>query len=130
MVKFDEQKLLYNQIDRIKEVFDRMNTMPQGKLISLDLKSPISIESEAEATDSFAVMTETEEIINKDLIREIEEGILLLDTNPEDIVLLEVPIAGRTVTIIEVTADSPEVTAHPDPLSGGPELYLHHPLGK
>ena len=63
-------------------------------------------------------MTEAEQIISKGLMTGTEEGILLYP-NPEDIILQEVCIAGRTITIIEVTADSQEVTAHPDPLSGG-----------
>ena len=38
------------------------------------------------------------------------------------------PIIGRTCTLLEGTADSPEVMAHLDPLQVGPELHLGHPV--
>ena len=42
-----------------------------------------------------------------------EKGILFLDPNQEDIILQEAPITGKTSSIIEVRADSTEVTANP-----------------
>ena len=69
-------------------------------------------------------MTKAGEIIDKGLMTGLEDDILLLDPNPQDVTLQEVPIAGRTIIIIEVT--SPEVAAHPDPLLGGPELHIGH----
>ena len=74
-------------------------------------------------------MTEAEEVIDKDLMTGIEESILLLYPNPENIILQEVPVTGNKITIIKVTADSPQVTDNPDSLSGGPELHLGHPAG-
>ena len=53
-----------------------------------------------------------------------EEGILLLDPNPEDIILQNSPIAGRTIALTEVTVGSPEVTVQPDPQPEGPKLHL------
>ena len=50
--------------------------------------------------DSFSVMTEAEEIIDKALMPRIEEGILL-DPNPEDIIFKEAPITGSTITNIK-----------------------------
>ena len=58
-VKFDEYKLLCNQIDRKTEVINRMNTRPQGRQTQQSkLINTISIEAKAEVTDSFPVMTE------------------------------------------------------------------------
>ena len=65
-------------------------------------------------------MIEAEEIIDRGIMTGIEDTIHLLDLNPEDIILIEGPIAGKMFIIIEVTADSPEVEAYPDPLPGGP----------
>ena len=58
----------------------------------------------------------------------IEEDILLLDSNPEDIILHEAPITDKTITTIEVTAWSQDVKVHPDFLSGDLELHPHHPV--
>ena len=63
--------------------------------------------------DSFQVMTEAEEIIDKGIMTGIEEDICLLDPNPEGIILQEAPITGRIINIIELTADSLGITAHP-----------------
>ena len=128
IVKFHEHKLLHNQMDRLTEVFDRINTTSQVRQCrSLNIISPISIE--AEVKDSFPVMTEAEKLIYRGLMTGIEEDILLLDPNPEDITVQRFSITSRTIRIIEVTADSPAVTAHLDALLKGPELHVGHPLG-
>ena len=67
--------------------------------------------------------------MDKGLMTEIVEDILLLDPNPEDIILQEVPIAGKTITTMEVTAGSPHLEVPSDLLPGGPELHLGHPVG-
>ena len=71
------------------------------------------MEAEAEVTDSFPVMTGIEEAIYKGLMTGIEENILLLDPNPEDIILHEVSIAGRTITTILKRASSQDLEVHP-----------------
>ena len=86
------------------------------------------MEVEAEVIDSFPVMTEVETLIDIGLKTGIEEDILL-DPNPEDIILQEVLITGRTSKIIEVTSVSSKVTAYPNLLPGEPELHLCHPIG-
>ena len=53
----------------------------------------------------------------------LEEDILLLDQNPKDIIIQEKHKEGQTIIHIEVTADSPDSEAHPDPLPGCPELH-------
>ena len=73
-------------------------------------------------------MSEAEEARDKGLKTGTEEG-TLLDPHTEDLILQEAPITGRTITTKEVTADSPKGTAHPDPLPGGPQLHLSHPIG-
>ena len=56
------------------------------KFSSPNLINLISIQAEAEVTDSFWVMTAIEEVIDKGPVTGIEEDILL-DPNPEDIIL-------------------------------------------
>ena len=97
-------------MDELTEVFDRKNTRPQGRQIQQSWPiNLISKEAEAEDTDIFWVMTLVEEVIDNNLMTGIEEDILLLDPNPEDIILQEVPVTGRTITTIEVTAGSPDL---------------------
>ena len=47
----------------------------------------------------------------------MKEDTLLSDPNPEDIIMKEGHIEGKTIILIEVTADSPDLEALPDPLS-------------
>ena len=70
-----------------------MNTMPQHKPSSPDLRSPISIE--VEVINNFPVMTKTEETTDKCIMTGIEEGIPLLGPYPEDIILQEAPITSH-----------------------------------
>ena len=87
IVKFDEYKLLYNQIDRLTEVLDRMNTRPQGRQIQQSQPyKPYIHTGRGRGYNSFWVMTAIEEVINKGPVTGIEEDIPL-DPNPEDIIL-------------------------------------------
>ena len=74
-------------------------------------------------------MAVVEEVIDKGLMTWIEEDILLLDPNPEDIIFQEVPITGKTIATIEVTAGSPDLKVNPDLLPGHPVLHLGHQKG-
>ena len=95
---FAEKKLLHNQINRLTDILDRMNTRPKCRgTHQFRPYKPISIE--AEVIDSFLVMTEAEEIRQRYYYRN-RRGIILLDPNPEDIIFQEVPITGRTIIIM------------------------------
>ena len=59
-------------------------------------------------------MTVLKEVRDKGLMTRVEEDILLLKPNPEYIIFQEVPITGKTITTIEVTAGSPDLEVHPD----------------
>ena len=54
------------------------------------------------------------EAIGKGLMTGIEEDIVLLCPNPEDVILQKVPITGKTIKMIEVTAGSQDLEVHPD----------------
>ena len=58
-----------------------------------------------------------------------EEDILLLDLNPENILVQEDNVEGQTIIQLDMTTDSQDLEVHPDPLSGNPELHLGHPVG-
>ena len=49
---------------------------------------------------------------------ETEEGILHSDADQEAKILQEDHIEGQSIITIEITTDSPDLEAHPDPLSG------------
>ena len=66
-------------------------------------------------------MTAVDQLIEKGLMAGIEEDIPLLYTNPDGIILQEVPITGKTITTIEVAGGSSDLEVHPDLLPGGPE---------
>ena len=85
--------------------------------------------AEVEGTDSFLVMTAVEEVIDKGLMTGIEEDSLLLDPNPEEIILHKVPINSKKIMTMEVRASSSDLEVHPDLLPGGLELHLGHPIG-
>ena len=96
-----------------------MNNISRPVLISLTF-------IEVEVTESFPVMIEEDEIIDRGLMTGIEEDFLLLDSNPKDIILQEVLITGKTNTLTEVTAKSLEFKAHPYPLLEDQQLHLGH----
>ena len=87
--------------------------LAQEELSCPDLINPISIETEAEVTDSFPVMTVVEEAIDKGVMSGLEEDILPLDQNPEDI-LHKIPISSKTITTIEMRAGSQDLEIPPD----------------
>ena len=64
-----------------------------------------------------------EEAIDKDLMTGIEEDFLLLDPNPDNIMLHEVPITSRTITTIEMIVGSRDLEVPPDFLPGDQELH-------
>ena len=68
-----------------------------------------------------------EEVIDRSQRTGKEESILL-HQNPGNIIHKEVPITGKTITTVEMTAGSSDLEVHPDLLSGGPELHLDHPV--
>ena len=59
-------------------------------------------------------MTVVEEAIDKDLMKGIEEDILLLGPTPEDVMLHEVPITSKTTTTIEIKVGSRDLEVPPD----------------
>ena len=87
------------------------------------------MEAEAKVIEIFPVMTEEVETTDQGLLTGIEKDTLLLDPNPEDIILLEVPITGKTITPIEVKANSPDSEDHPISLPGGLDLHPDHSVG-
>ena len=84
--------------------------------------------AEAEVTDVFPVITVVEEAIDKGLMTGIDEDILLLDPNPEDIILHKVPIISKTITTIGITIGSRDLEVPLDFLPGDPNLLQYHPV--
>ena len=72
-------------------------------------------------------MTVVEKAIDKGLMTRMEEGILLLDPNPDDIILHEAPITSKTIRAIEMTVGSRYLEVPIDFLLGDPELHQDHP---
>ena len=78
------------------------------------------IEVEAEATEIIPAMTDTVKFLDKGIMIRMEEAMCVLDPHPDEIIHQEDHIQGGTIK--EVTADSPDLEAHPDSLLGGLEL--------
>ena len=79
IVKFDEYKLLNNQIDRLTEGLNGMNIRPQSRQNQQSRPyKPYIVEAEVTV---FLVMTEAEEIIDKGHMTGKEEY-FVRDTNP------------------------------------------------
>ena len=86
-----------------------MNTRPQADIMSIiELISHICIEVEADGAEIIPAMTNSKEIIHRGLMIGIEEDVLVLDPNPENVIISEDYIDGQTITNIEATKDSPD----------------------
>ena len=64
-------------------------------------------------------MTEVEEIMDKGHKIGIEEDIPLPDPHPEEILNPKDHIEVKTIILIGMTVDSPDLKVHPEPLPGG-----------
>ena len=93
-VKFDEYKLLDNQISRLAEIMHRVNTRSWGRQNNkIDLLSLTFINAESEDAENILTiaeaMIEAEVISGRGVMIEREEDTLLSDTNPEIITIHE-----------------------------------------
>ena len=131
IVKFDEHKLLHNQIDRLRNVSDGMNIRVQCRKTQQSRPcKPYIHGGRGRGYRQFPNYNRGRGNYRQRSYDRNSRRYFFLDPNPEDSILQKVPITGRTITIIEITADSPEVVAHPDLLQGGPELNLElHQVG-
>ena len=127
IVKYDEYKLLYNQIDRLTEVLNGINAMPQGKQIQQSQPYKPYIHR-GRGYRQFPIHDSNRGSYRQRCNDRNREDTFPLDPNQEDVIPQGFLSSGNTITTIDVTAGSPDLEVYPDLLPGGQKLHISHPV--